>query len=189
MSKGLLSVEKMNENGRAVVFDGDMSFVVNKAIGEVNHLDVRTATSCWTCGYLRPMWLRRGVLAGSHSLEAVVVKGIRPPKTSRTEVARGYCEKKTVDSEEEEVEAEGQKEAIVREVRDTGCPTSEERECHYKVSFQYQLVKSKVIDVFHQFGHNPSVANTFLIHDVTMSGSCASVFDNRSWSYTVFINT
>ena len=30
MSKGLLSVEKMNENGHAVVFD--------KAAGEVNHL-------------------------------------------------------------------------------------------------------------------------------------------------------
>ena len=38
MSKGLLSVEKMNENGHAVVFDGDMSFVVNKVTGEVNHL-------------------------------------------------------------------------------------------------------------------------------------------------------
>ena len=38
VSKGLLSVEKMNENGHAVVFDGDMSFVVSKAIGEVNHL-------------------------------------------------------------------------------------------------------------------------------------------------------
>ena len=38
VSKGLLSVEKMNENGHAVVFDGDMSFVVNKATGEVNHL-------------------------------------------------------------------------------------------------------------------------------------------------------
>ena len=33
VSKGLLSVEKMNENGHAVVFDGDMSFVVNKATG------------------------------------------------------------------------------------------------------------------------------------------------------------
>ena len=38
VSKGLPSVEKMNENGHAVVFDGDMSFVVNKATGEVNHL-------------------------------------------------------------------------------------------------------------------------------------------------------
>ena len=28
----------MNEKGHAVVFDGDMSFVVSKAIGEVNHL-------------------------------------------------------------------------------------------------------------------------------------------------------
>ena len=34
MSEGLLSVEKMNENGHAVVFDGDMSFVINKACGE-----------------------------------------------------------------------------------------------------------------------------------------------------------
>ena len=38
VSKGLLSVEKMNENGHAVVFDGDVSFVDNKATGEVNHL-------------------------------------------------------------------------------------------------------------------------------------------------------
>ena len=38
VSKGLLSVEKMNENGHAVAFDRDMSFVVNKATGEVNHL-------------------------------------------------------------------------------------------------------------------------------------------------------
>ena len=38
VSKGLLSVEKMNENGHAEIFDGDMSFVVNKATGEVNHL-------------------------------------------------------------------------------------------------------------------------------------------------------
>ena len=28
----------MNENGHAVVFDRDMSFVVNKATGETNHL-------------------------------------------------------------------------------------------------------------------------------------------------------
>ena len=38
VSKGLLSVGKMNENGHAVVFDGDMSFVVNEATGGVNHL-------------------------------------------------------------------------------------------------------------------------------------------------------
>ena len=41
------------------------------------------------------------------------IKGMRPPKTFRgfrTEVARGYCEKKIVDSEEKEVEAEGQEE-------------------------------------------------------------------------------
>ena len=50
-------------------------------------------------------------------------KGIRPPKTfrgSRTERARGYCEKKTADCEEEEVEAQGQEEAIAKEVRDDG---------------------------------------------------------------------
>ena len=62
------------------------------------------------------------------------IKGIRPPKTfrgSKTEGARGYSEKKTVDGEDEEVEAEGQEEAIVKEVRDPGCPTSEERDRHY----------------------------------------------------------
>ena len=45
------------------------------------------------------------------------IKGIRPPKTfrgSRTERARGYCEKKTADCEDEEVEAQGQEEAIVK---------------------------------------------------------------------------
>ena len=38
MSKGLLSVEEMNENRHAVIFHKDMSFVVNKATGGVNHL-------------------------------------------------------------------------------------------------------------------------------------------------------
>ena len=69
------------------------------------------------------------------------IKGIRPPKTFRgswTEGARGYCEKKTVDCEEEEVEAEGQEETIVKEVRDPGCPTSEERERHYKTHVPFR---------------------------------------------------
>ena len=38
VAKGWLNVEKMYENGHAVVFDGDMSLVVNKTTDEVNHL-------------------------------------------------------------------------------------------------------------------------------------------------------
>ena len=38
VSKGLLSVEKMNECGHIVVFDGDASFIANKKTGEVNQL-------------------------------------------------------------------------------------------------------------------------------------------------------
>ena len=38
VAKGLLSVEKMNECGHAVVFDGDNSFIANKKTGEVNGL-------------------------------------------------------------------------------------------------------------------------------------------------------
>ena len=38
VSKGLLSVEKMNECGHVVIFDGDASFIVNKKTGEVNQL-------------------------------------------------------------------------------------------------------------------------------------------------------
>ena len=38
VAPSLLSVEKMNENGHAVVFDGDMAYVVNKATREVNLL-------------------------------------------------------------------------------------------------------------------------------------------------------
>ena len=37
-------------------------------------------------------------------------------------MARGYFEKKTVDIEEEEVEAEGLEEAIVKELRDPWVP-------------------------------------------------------------------
>ena len=45
---------------------------------------------------------------------------------------------KTADCEEEEVEAEGQEEAICKEVRDPGCPTSEERERHYKTHVPFR---------------------------------------------------
>ena len=38
VAKGLLSVEKMNESGHVVVFDGDDSYVVNKWTGEMNQL-------------------------------------------------------------------------------------------------------------------------------------------------------
>ena len=38
VSKGLLSVEKMNECGHVVIFDGDASFIVSKRTGEVNQL-------------------------------------------------------------------------------------------------------------------------------------------------------
>ena len=38
VSKGLLSVEKMNECGHVVIFDGDASFIVNKRTGETNQL-------------------------------------------------------------------------------------------------------------------------------------------------------
>jgi hypothetical protein len=38
VSKGLLSVEKMNECGHLVVFDGDASFIANKKTGEVNRM-------------------------------------------------------------------------------------------------------------------------------------------------------
>ena len=38
VSKGLLSVDKMNECGHVVVFDGDSSFIANKKTGEVNQL-------------------------------------------------------------------------------------------------------------------------------------------------------
>ena len=34
----MLSVEKMNETGHVVVFDGDASFIMNKWTGEVNQL-------------------------------------------------------------------------------------------------------------------------------------------------------
>ena len=47
-------------------------------------------------------------------------------------------EKKTADCEEEEVEAQGQEEAIFKEVRDLGCPTSEERERHYKTHVPFR---------------------------------------------------
>ena len=83
------------------------------------------------------MWLRQAAIASKKS----GIKGIRPPKTfrgSRTERARGYCEKKTADREEEEVEAQGQEEAIVKEVRDPVCPTSEERERHYKTHVPFR---------------------------------------------------
>ena len=38
VSKGLLSVEKMNETGHFVLFDGDDSFICNKTTGEINRL-------------------------------------------------------------------------------------------------------------------------------------------------------
>ena len=38
VSKGLLSVEKMNESGHFVVFDGDDSYIANKKTGEINRL-------------------------------------------------------------------------------------------------------------------------------------------------------
>ena len=38
MAKGLFSVEKMNECGHVVVFDGDDSYIVHKKTGEVNRL-------------------------------------------------------------------------------------------------------------------------------------------------------
>ena len=38
VAKGLLSVERMNETGHIVVFDGDNSYVANKWSGEVNIL-------------------------------------------------------------------------------------------------------------------------------------------------------
>ena len=38
VAKGLLSVEKMNESGHVVIFDGDDSYVVNKWTGEMNQL-------------------------------------------------------------------------------------------------------------------------------------------------------
>ena len=86
------------------------------------------------------------------------IKGIRPPKTFRgswAERARGYREKKTVYCEEEEVEAEGQEEAIVKEVRDLGCPTSEERERHYTTHVPFRpwcsvCVEANVIEDPHR---------------------------------------
>ena len=38
VAKGLFSVEKMNECGHVVVFDGDDSFIVHKVTGEINRL-------------------------------------------------------------------------------------------------------------------------------------------------------
>ena len=38
VSRGLLSVEKMNESGHIVVFDGNASLIANKTTGEVNWL-------------------------------------------------------------------------------------------------------------------------------------------------------
>ena len=38
VSKGLLSVEKMNECGHVVIFDGDESIIINKKTGEINQL-------------------------------------------------------------------------------------------------------------------------------------------------------
>ena len=38
VSKGLLSVDKMNESGHTVVFDGDNSYIAHKQTGEINRL-------------------------------------------------------------------------------------------------------------------------------------------------------
>ena len=70
MSKGLLRVEKMNENGHAVVFAGDMFVVVKKATDEVNHLGRQDGN------FMLDLWIfaldvaeKWKVLAGSHSPE------------------------------------------------------------------------------------------------------------------------
>ena len=82
VSKGLLSAKKMNESGHAVIFDGDMSFVVN----EVN----------WRG---QPLKRDVGFWQAAIASKKSGIKGIRPLKTFRgswTEGARGYCEKKTI---------------------------------------------------------------------------------------------
>ena len=73
--------------------------------------------------------------------------------------ARGYCEKKAADFKEEEVEAQGQEEAIVKEVRDPGCPTSEERERHHKTHGAFRpwcpvCVEAKGIEDPHHFAQH-----------------------------------
>ena len=144
VSKGLLSVEKMNENGHDVVFAGDVSFVGKKTTGEVNHL-VRQDGN-----FMLDFWIllvdvaeKWGFWQAALAPRNSRIKGITPPKTfflgSSIEVAHGQREQeKTVDSKEEEVEAERKDEAIAKEIRHFGWPTTEERERHCKTHVPFR---------------------------------------------------
>ena len=98
VSKSLLSVEKMNENGHAVVFARDMSFVVKKTTGEVNRLGRQDGCCVHDFRILLVdvaekwrFWQAAVVPRNSR------IKGIIPPKTfflgSSIEVAHGQRER------------------------------------------------------------------------------------------------
>ena len=113
-------------------------------------------------------------MAGSHSLEEV---GDQGHKTA--EDFSGFLE--------EEVDAEGQEEAIVKEVRDRGCPTPEERERHYKTHVSFHpwcpvCVEAKGIEGPH---HSPQQGREHEIPlDYKSSGQSG---DNEDYKGTAMI--